>query len=410
MDEVPSHGLRNLDINSNSTKKVSLLDTLDKTNDGNTFKNPSYSFKTASALADSERKRTYSELEAAVAMASGKRASHCDPAPYFHHDAAIEERSNIDYTVKMTVEKAATGRGGRPVRVYADGIYDMFHSGHARQLMQAKSCFPEVYLIVGVCNDELTYAMKGRTVMNESERYEAVRHCRYVDELVPDAPWLLDVEFLERNKIDFVAHDDLPYGAGDADDIYKWLKDRGQFVATQRTEGISTTDVIARILKDYDMYIRRNLARGVGADEMNVGYFKEKSIRMHSKYEDIKEAGKKIVENIEDRGISLIQRWEERSRDFIYTFVNMFGPDGQLSNINQWVNAGRLKLVDAISPPSSPRSQQRSFELNNEDLELSDENDSEFVDSSAFVPENTLLASPPSKKGQVNDSDSPQDT
>jgi len=111
--------------------------------------------------------------------------------------------------------------------------------GHARQLLQAKNVFPkcEVYLLVGCCNDQLTHSHKGKTVMDDGERYEALRHCRYVDEVVVDAPWTLDNDFLELHKIDFVAHDDAPYTIGSSeDDVYDFVKKRGMFVATQRTE------------------------------------------------------------------------------------------------------------------------------------------------------------------------------
>lgn len=41
---------------------------------------------------------------------------------------------------------------------------------HALQLRQAKMSFPSVYLLVGVCSDELVAEHKARTVMNHAER------------------------------------------------------------------------------------------------------------------------------------------------------------------------------------------------------------------------------------------------
>lgn len=134
---------------------------------------------------------------------------------------------------------AKSGNVPRKIRIYTDGIYDLFHQGHARQMMQAKNLFPkaEVYLIIGACSDEITHKLKGRTVMTDDERYEAIRHCRYVDEIVQDAPWTITEDFMEQHKIDFVAQDSTPYASNDCDDVYKSIKEMGRFVATERTQG-----------------------------------------------------------------------------------------------------------------------------------------------------------------------------
>ncbi|CAN6486512.1 unnamed protein product [Victoria cruziana] len=173
--------------------------------------------------------------------------------------------------------------GNRPVRVYADGIYDLFHFGHARSLEQAKKAFPNTYLLVGCCSDEVTHMYKGKTVMTESERYESLRHCRWVDEVIPDAPWVITQEFLDKHKIDYVAHDALPYAdaSGAGKDVYEFVKAAGKFKETKRTEGISTSDLIMRILKDYNQYVMRNLARGYSRKDLGVSYVKEKQLRVN---------------------------------------------------------------------------------------------------------------------------------
>lgn len=52
-----------------------------------------------------------------------------------------------------------------------------------------------------VSNDDLTHKYKGFTVMTEDERYESLRHCRYVDEVVRDAPWAITPDFIELHKV-----------------------------------------------------------------------------------------------------------------------------------------------------------------------------------------------------------------
>ncbi|XP_072033847.1 LOW QUALITY PROTEIN: choline-phosphate cytidylyltransferase A-like [Amphiura filiformis] len=280
------------------------------------------------------------------------------PACFAHTPESDREKARWDF-YPITIDAAKAGNHGpRPVRVYADGIFDLFHAGHARALMQAKNVLPNVYLIVGVCSDDLTRKNKGNTVMNEWERYESSTTLRYVDEVVRDAPWVLDAEFMEEHRIDFVAHDDLPYTSAGHDDVYKDIKAAGKFVATQRTEGISTSDIIARLVRDYDKYVRRNLSRGYSPKDLNVSYINEKRFQFHErvdsvrkKVHSVKSKSKELVSNIEDKGMELIQKWQEKSGEIVGSFLDLFGREGSFNQIIQ-TSKDRLKL--AISPPASP--------------------------------------------------------
>lgn len=186
----------------------------------------------------------------------------------------------------------------RPVRIYADGVFDLFHLGHMKQLEQCKKALPNVVLICGVPSDKVTHRLKGLTVLTDKQRCESLKHCRWVDEVVPDAPWCVTPEFLAEHKIDYVAHDDLPYGSAGSDDIYAPIKKMGKFLTTQRTDGISTSDIITRIIRDYDKYLMRNFARGATRKELNVSWLKKNELDFKKHVNDFRSYFKKNQHNL----------------------------------------------------------------------------------------------------------------
>jgi len=150
----------------------------------------------------------------------------------------------------IRIRRKICGVGARPVRVWMDGCFDLFHYGHANALRQARALGDE--LIVGINMDEEIKQIKGPPVMNDWERQTMVASVKWVDKVVTDVPYMMTPEYLEmimtKYQIDFVVHGDDPCLMPDGSDVYAHVKKIGKYREVKRTEGVSSTDIVGRML------------------------------------------------------------------------------------------------------------------------------------------------------------------
>ncbi|KAL3480112.1 hypothetical protein BJX99DRAFT_47283 [Aspergillus californicus] len=251
---------------------------------------------------------------------------------------------------------------GRPVRVYADGVFDLFHVGHMRQLEQAKKAFPDVYLIVGVTGDAETHLRKGLTVLSGAERAESVRHCKWVDEVKPNCPWVVTPAFIDEHQIDYVAHDDLPYGAAEGDDIYAPIKSQGKFLVTQRTEGVSTTGVITRIVRDYDRYISRQFKRGASREELNVSWLKKNELEIKRHVSELRDSIMTNWTNTgQELGRELRQLWNSRPNSPAPSTRNSMDYVSSRGMVSPTAGKSHVSRVEALGRPESINGREPDF-------------------------------------------------
>ena len=101
------------------------------------------------------------------------------------------------------------------------------------------------YVLVGIIADDVAEAHKRRPVQTMEERIVSVGACPYVDEVIPNAPWVFDPTWIAKHDIDLVVHGD-DYSDEQRWYFYKVPIEMGIFRTVAYTKGISTTEIIRR--------------------------------------------------------------------------------------------------------------------------------------------------------------------
>ena len=132
-------------------------------------------------------------------------------------------------------------------------------------MLQARQLGSE--LLVGVHSDEAILENKGPTVMRLNERIMAVEACRWATKAVPHAPYVTSLPWISHYGCHFVVHGDDITSDSDGKDCYRYVKAAGRFKVVKRTPGISTTDLVGRMLLCTKSHFIQSLEKRLSGDE-----------------------------------------------------------------------------------------------------------------------------------------------
>jgi cytidyltransferase-like protein len=156
-----------------------------------------------------------------------------------------------------------------PIRIWVDGIYDLFHQGHqninknAIKFTKMKYPGAKIILLIGVCGDgEDVQAYKRKPIMTLEERCDAIdifmkelikEHPDVSYQIIGNSPVTHTLAFIQQHRLNILFHgsDFTPekikkyYGV-----ILEQCAGTCSFEILPYTKGVSTTELIGRLLHE----------------------------------------------------------------------------------------------------------------------------------------------------------------
>ena len=129
-----------------------------------------------------------------------------------------------------------------PITGYTEGPFDLFHTGHLELFRKAKIFYDK--LVVGVYNDMTVRSYKRAPIIPYEDRLEMEKACKYVDDVIENAPLKTSLAFMAANKLDYCIHGFSSWEALDRD--YKEPLSAGRVHLVSETN-YHTTDIIKNI-------------------------------------------------------------------------------------------------------------------------------------------------------------------